>query len=124
MDNCFVIEEYRYPIKKSVLQLPMGSIEDGEIPSKNAINELKEETGIVGEKVKELGKIYPLVGKSNIYTHVFLVENLNIDNLAINQEGNESILKIKKFSLSEVKEMIRNNKIESGETLAALNLLF
>lgn len=120
----FLIEEYRYPIRKSVWLLPMGMVGKTETPDENSKIELREETGITAKKWDELGKFYPYTGKANAVIHVFLARDLDTSKMGINQEGDESIWELKKVSIDEVKKMIKENKIQSGEALAALNIYF
>ncbi|KAH9040443.1 NUDIX hydrolase domain-like protein [Lactarius pseudohatsudake] len=46
-----IIEQYRPPIGKFIVELPAGLIDDGETPEQAAIRELREETGYEAEGV-------------------------------------------------------------------------
>ncbi|KAI0305855.1 NUDIX hydrolase domain-like protein [Multifurca ochricompacta] len=46
-----IIEQYRPPIGKFIVELPAGLIDDGETPEKAAIRELQEETGYEADRV-------------------------------------------------------------------------
>lgn len=118
----FLIEEYRFPIKKAVWLLPMGMVGAEETPEENSKIELREETGITAKDWEKLGSYYPYTGKANAIIHVYLAKDLNLEKIGINQEGDESIWQLKKASIDEVREMIKNNEIESGEALAALSM--
>ncbi|EAU88437.2 phosphoribosyl-ATP diphosphatase [Coprinopsis cinerea okayama7 len=48
-----VIEQYRPPIDKYVVELPAGLIDEGETPEQAAIRELKEETGYQSDTIVE-----------------------------------------------------------------------
>lgn len=122
--SVFLVEEYRYPIRKAVWQLPAGVIDGGNI-LENAKRELKEETGITAKSWKKLGSFYVAPGHETTFITVFLAEKLNISNLKTTmQEGDESILKITKVKIADLKKMIKKNKIVCGLTLAAFNLFF
>lgn len=123
-DAIFLNEEYRYPLKRSLLQLPAGVTEGANI-LKNAKRELLEETGIIAKNWKKLGGFYVAPGHETTFINVFLAADLNKSNLKIaSQEGDESILRVMKIKIPRLKELIRKNKIKCGLTLAALNLFF
>ncbi|EPT01794.1 hypothetical protein FOMPIDRAFT_1029593 [Fomitopsis schrenkii] len=48
-----IIEQYRPPVDKYVIELPAGLIDEGETPEQAAIRELQEETGFKAAKVLE-----------------------------------------------------------------------
>lgn len=123
-NSIFLNEEYRYPIKKSILQLPAGVIEGGSV-LKATKRELEEETGITASKWKRIGSFYVAPGHETTFINVFLASELDKTNLKISaQEGDESILRTVKIKIPRLKELIKKNKIECGLTLAALNLFF
>lgn len=120
----YLINEYRYPVKKIILQLPAGVID-----SKNIVHEAKkelyEETGIVASRWKKIGGFYVAPGHETTYINVFVAEKLDLSKLKVsNQEGNEGIIKITRTSLPKLKKIVLQGKIKCGITLAALNLFF
>ncbi|KAG6865280.1 hypothetical protein C0991_003740 [Blastosporella zonata] len=51
--STIVIEQYRPPIDKVIVELPAGLIDDGETPEQAAYRELEEETGFKADSVIE-----------------------------------------------------------------------
>ncbi|KAJ2920927.1 hypothetical protein H1R20_g16165, partial [Candolleomyces eurysporus] len=49
-----IIEQFRPPIDKVVIELPAGLIDEGETPETTAIRELEEETGYKAESIIEV----------------------------------------------------------------------
>jgi len=47
--SIILIEQFRIPLGKKIIEFPAGLIDEGETPSQAAIRELREETGFVGE---------------------------------------------------------------------------
>ncbi len=47
--SIILIEQFRVPLGKKIIEFPAGLIDEGETPTQTAIRELKEETGFVGE---------------------------------------------------------------------------
>lgn len=122
-NSIFLVEEFRYPIKKSILQLPAGTFSNNNL-LKNAQRELKEETGIEAEKWVNLGDFYVAPGHETTRIYAFLATDLDISKIKISQEEDESILQIIKINIKDLKKKIIENKIKCGITLAALNLFF
>lgn len=103
-DSLILINEYRYPIGRAIWQFPGGVVEKSITPLENSKKELFEETGIVAKKWKKLKEIYSFPSKTTNLLHIFLATDLNLGNLKINQEGNESIYTIKKIKISKIKK--------------------
>jgi ADP-ribose pyrophosphatase len=72
-----LVRQYRHNLKRYALELPAGTVSDGEKPARAALRELGEETGFTltrGAKLRPLGAYYSLPSETNKYTHVFLAE--------------------------------------------------
>ncbi|KZP29978.1 hypothetical protein FIBSPDRAFT_815660 [Athelia psychrophila] len=52
-----IIEQYRPPIDKFIIEMPVGLIDEGETAEKAAIRELEEETGFKADRVIELSPV-------------------------------------------------------------------
>ena len=46
-----VVRQFRYPFGKVLTEIPAGKMDEGEEPHECALRELKEETGIIPEKL-------------------------------------------------------------------------
>ncbi|HFS8459835.1 TPA: NUDIX hydrolase, partial [Vibrio cholerae] len=57
-----LIRQFRPSLKKWLLELPAGTIEEGEPPLSCAQRELEEETGFSAQQFIELGQVTPLAG--------------------------------------------------------------
>lgn len=66
-----VIRQYRWAVRRSLVELPAGKIDPGETPEEAAVRELKEETGIVGREVRPITRIYPTPGYSTEWLDLF-----------------------------------------------------
>lgn len=121
----FFIKEYRYPIKKNVLQLPAGTTNKKESSLTSAKKELFEEVGLRAKNWDRIGKFYIGPGHENIYANVFLATKLDTSKLGKSEHAkNELILKVIKLPIVKIKQLIISGEIECGITLAALNVFF
>lgn len=123
-DSVYLLLEYRYPIKKEILNLPAGVV-DKKNPLGGAKRELFEETGIIARKWKKLGSFYTGPGHETTHITVFLATNIDKKKSKMSlQYKSEAINKIIKVKIPKLKQMIKKGKIECGISLAALNLFF
>ena len=112
-----LIKQYRYPIKKYVIELPAGKLEVGETPIDCAKRELEEEIGFEAKKIRFLTMFYPAVGFVNEEMHLFLAEDLK--KADTNLDDDEFIELIPK-TLGQAVEMIYSGEITDAKTIIGL----
>jgi ADP-ribose pyrophosphatase len=115
-DKVVMIEILRYPRNCLSLEIPSGHIEDGETPQEAAFRELKEETGYTAAEFVGLGSFNPL-SRSTQRAHLFLAKNLKVGKQML--EENEQI-NVKPFSIAELPDLLKTEKITHAPTLLAL----
>jgi ADP-ribose pyrophosphatase len=71
-----LVRQLREPARKPLLELPAGTLEDGEEPLASAQRELAEEVGLYGGRWRELGGFWTSPGFLREYMHVFVAEEL------------------------------------------------
>ena len=116
-DNLVMIRQYRYPLRKVLLEFPAGHIEDGEDAAKTAKRELLEETGYIANKIDYMYTYHPSVSKSSQLVYIFRASDL-VDEKS-NHEGGEEIIRTEIISVRELKNMIKQRRIDSAGTLLA-----
>ena len=122
--SVYLIKEYRYPIQKTIIDLPGGVVEDEDVLSA-AKREVLEEVGIVAKNTILLGGFYDVPGHETTYANAVLVTEVDDSNLKLDgQEGDEVISEVFKVNIQEIKQMLLDGKIESGIAISALNLFF
>jgi ADP-ribose pyrophosphatase len=116
-DSLVMIRQYRYPLRKVLLEFPAGHIENGEDAATTAKRELLEETGYIANKIDYVYTYHPSVSKSRQLVYIFRATNL-IEEKA-NHNGAEDIIRTEIASVEELKQMIKQRRIESAGTLLA-----
>jgi ADP-ribose pyrophosphatase len=116
-NNLVMIRQYRYPLRKVLLEFPAGHIEDGEDAAKTAIRELLEETGYIAKKIDYMYTYHPSVSKSSQLVYIFRASDLVEEKS--NHEGGEEIIRTEIISVRELKNMIKQRRIDSAGTLLA-----
>ena len=76
-DGRFVLErQFRYPLRRVMLEFPAGKIDPGEKALATAQRELREEAGYTADTWTSLGTIHPEIGYSTEAIEVFTASGL------------------------------------------------
>ncbi|HEX9076302.1 MAG TPA: NUDIX hydrolase [Anaerolineae bacterium] len=75
-DRVLMVRQYRSAAAREMLELPAGTLEEGEDPAMCATRELKEETGYLAGQWQPLGYFYSSPGFSTEKMHLFLARQL------------------------------------------------
>lgn len=71
-DGRLVLErQYRYPVRRVMLEFPAGKIDAGEKSLATAQRELEEEAGYIAATWQSLGTVHPEIGYSTEFIDVF-----------------------------------------------------
>jgi ADP-ribose pyrophosphatase len=116
-DTLIMIRQYRYPLRKVLLEFPAGHIENDEDMKEAAKRELLEETGYLAKEIQYMYTYHPSVSKSRQLVHIFKGEGLM--EKESKHDSSEDIVSVDTVSIIELKDMIRKRKIESAGTLLA-----
>ncbi len=112
-----LIRQYRYAPNMMLLEIPAGTMEQGELPIQCAARELKEETGYEAEKLEYFMSCYMAPGYSDEIIHFFLAKELTM--VGDNPEVDENIT-LEIHSLDEVHRLIKENIIEDAKTIIGI----
>ena len=115
--NLVLVRQYRHAARLDLLELPAGTLDEGEAPEKCALREIREETGLAAGKLEFLGGFYLAPGYSTEYMHVYLATNLYSDPL---EADADEFLSIEYLPVDNALEMARTGRIPDAKTLAAL----
>jgi ADP-ribose pyrophosphatase len=114
-----LVKQYRRAIEKSLLEIPAGSIDEGENPEEAASREMREETGFRPLKLESLGGYYASPGYCTEYMHLFLAKDLVPDGL--HAEDTEDI-EVVRVSPDDVGGLIKSGQIQDAKSVAGLLL--
>lgn len=116
-NTILLVKQYRYPIAKTVLELPAGKLEKGEDPFEAAKRELEEETGYCANKWTDLGYINTSPGFSDERLYLYLAQDLEFTQCRPD-EG--EIIQAIEYKYEDVLEMINNGEINDAKTICGI----
>lgn len=117
--NLLFVRQYRLAARLELLELPAGTLDEGEAPEACARREIREETGMAAGKLQHLGGFYLAPGYSTEYMHVYLATDLNPDPL---EADADEFLSLETIPLARALKMARDGQIPDAKTHAALFL--
>ncbi|HEX2631083.1 MAG TPA: NUDIX hydrolase [Chitinophagaceae bacterium] len=105
-----MVRQYRHALGEVCLELPGGCVDPTDSDFEQAIaRELKEETGYAFEHYEYLGRISANPSTNNNLLHMFLArEGKKVAEQQL--DGNEEI-EVELYSIDELKQLLRENKI-------------
>ncbi len=112
-----LVRQYRHAAKEFLLEIPAGSLENGEEPEICAARELEEEVGVTADKIEKISEFYVSPGFLTEKMFVYLATGLTQtqQNLEIDE-----IIELERMSFPEAFELIRNGGIEDAKTIIGL----
>jgi ADP-ribose diphosphatase len=112
-----LVRQRREAVREHLLELPAGTLEEGESPLESARRELEEETGLTGGTWRKLGGFYTTPGFCRERMHVFAAEGVQAGD-AKPEEDEE--LELVHWDVREIGERI--GELEDAKTIAGLLL--
>ncbi len=116
-DNVLLVNQFRKPVEKELLEIPAGGIDPGEDPVTTVRREMREETGYLPQKVERLGGFYSSPGFCTEYLHLYLATDLTPSQLYA--EDTESI-KLVRVPISQIPSLIASGSICDAKSIAGL----
>ena len=112
-----LLRQVRHAARGYLWEIPAGRLEPGEPPEACARRELREEAGMIAERVLPLTSIITTPGFTDELIHLFSAHNLSPVPTA--REPDE-FMEVHEIRWSEVGRRIRGGEITDAKTLAAL----
>ncbi len=112
-----LIHNYRVAVGAELLELPAGTLDDGERPEACAGRELSEETGYRAGRLTPLVSFYSSPGVFTERMHSFLATELTAGSAA--HESGEQI-RVSPMTLGDALDAVRTGRIVDAKTIVTL----
>lgn len=116
-DKVLLVNQFRKPLEKKLLEIPAGGIDDGENPVAAVRREMQEETGYLPQKVERLGGFYSAPGFCTEYLYLYLATDLTPNQL--HAEDTEDI-KLVRVPIDQIQGLIASGSICDAKSIAGL----
>ena len=112
-----LVRQPREAARKQLLELPAGTLEEGEQPLDSARRELEEETGLTGGTWRELAAFYTTPGFCRERMHLFAAEGVQSGPASPEEDEQLELIRWRVWEVAP-----RLGEIEDAKTLAGLLL--
>ena len=119
-ERLLLVEQYRHPARRRLLEVPAGTREPGEPPAVTARRELREETGYDAESIVRIGGAWMAPGFTNEYIDIYLATGLFEAPLDTGDE--EDLGAPIAITLDELDAAIGEGRVEDAKTIIAFHL--
>jgi ADP-ribose pyrophosphatase len=115
--KAIMIEQYRKPLERSIIEIPAGKLEKGENPLESAKRELQEETGYTSDNFQAVASFYTSPGFADEIIHLFIAYNCQPGELSLDED---EFLEPLIVSKEEAFQLIADQKIYDAKTILAV----
>jgi ADP-ribose pyrophosphatase len=112
-----LIRQYRHATGLELIEIPAGTLHEGEDPLGCAIRELEEETGYRAAKMVERGRFWTTPGFTTEF--MYLYEASNLTKTKINPDEDE-VIEVEIVQCSAALQMVDDGRIQDAKSILGL----
>jgi ADP-ribose pyrophosphatase len=116
-DEILMIRQHRHCAGGMLMEVPAGTLDEGEAPEDCARREIEEETGFRAGRLESLGWIWTTPGFTNEKIHLFAAFDLTPGKTA---RDHDEVITLERMSFAEALERAAGGDITDAKTIATL----
>lgn len=121
-NRILMVEQYRKPLEKTLVEVPAGKLEPGEAPEVTAVRELEEETGFTTEQLDYVTSFYTTPGFCDERIYLYYTDQL----VPVTEEkalDEDEFLDCQSYTMPELDQLIKDERIHDLKTMYAVQYL-
>ncbi|MBC2162917.1 NUDIX hydrolase [Listeria booriae] len=118
-NKMLMVEQYRKPLEKTIVEIPAGKIEPNEDPMLTAGRELEEETGFKTDELTHLVSFYTSPGFADELLHIYVAKDLKKQADPL-QADEDEFVNIVEVDIDEALQLIEEKVICDAKTVYAV----
>ena len=119
-DKMLMVEQYRKPLERSLIEIPAGKLEKGEEIESSAKRELGEETGYTCETLEHVISFYTSPGFSNEIVHIYRAKGLKKDSKL--QLDEDEFVQLMEVTYDEALQLIKEKEFMMQRQFMRFNI--
>ena len=115
--NVIIVSQYRKAVEETLLEIPAGSVEQGEVSEVAVLRELEEETGYTAGNLHHLPSFWMTPGFCTERMHAYMATGLQPGSPHPDEDETVSVVKV---PLDSIPDMIRQGSIVDAKSITSL----
>lgn len=115
-----LVNQFRKPLEKAILEIPAGKIDPGEAPIKTAARELKEETGYTAKELELVTSFYTSPGFADEIIYIYEAKGL-LQGVA--SPDADEFVEVTEVTLEQAQALVNDQTIHDAKTAYAVMYL-
>lgn len=116
-DTVALVRQYRHAAGKYLLEIPAGSLEQGESPETAAARELEEEVGVRAGSIEKIAEFYVSPGFLTEKMFVYLATELTETSQRLEED---ELIELERLTFPQAFDLIHSGGIEDAKTIVGL----